>query len=165
MSLAALALSLFPSKRESPLQRKRRETRALLNDGVRRMKKPKPVTILESVIHNTVVQYLKLMLPRDAVFHHSPNEGKRGWKAQRSIKSGGTVAGWPDIEIIWDGKAYFLELKSAIGRLRPEQTACHMRLVEAGAGVATCRTVDAVAEALKLWRIPTSDASVRKAAA
>ena len=45
----------------------------------------KPDLISERQIHAATVDYLRLALRPGVVFHHSPNEGHRGWKAQRDI--------------------------------------------------------------------------------
>ena len=162
MSTAArLALSLDRNvKRETDSARKVRMTTVQLRKELSGARQSP-----EAKLHKQVMEYLRLVLPKTAVIHHSPNEGKRGWMERAALKNNGTMAGWPDIEIVWDGRVFFIELKSEKGRTLPVQFACHMRLAEAGAGVATCKTIGAVAEALALWRVPTRDASVRKAAA
>jgi len=35
--------------------------------------------------------------PELALLYHIPNEGRRGWKAQRAVKRGGVLKGIPDI--------------------------------------------------------------------
>lgn len=111
----------------------------------------------EAALHKAVIEYLRLILPKGTVIHHSPNEGKRGLLEQRALKNNGTMAGWPDIEIVWNGWVFFIELKSAKGRLRPEQIACHDALTFAGARVATCRYINEVQQAIAAWGIPTRD--------
>jgi hypothetical protein len=63
----------------------------------------------------------------------------------------GTTRGTPDLLIVADGKAYFLELKSAGGRVTDEQRACHCALRGAGATVAVATGVDAAIAQLKDW--------------
>lgn len=100
---------------------------------------------IESLLHKKVVQILEQALPSDAVLHHSSNEGKRGWNAQRDLKASGAKKGWPDLEIIYRGRAIFIELKSATGRLEPHQREMCDRLILAGATVApVCRTPEEV---------------------
>ncbi len=98
----------------------------------------------EAALHTTVAEYLNLALPADAVWHHSPNEGKRGFKAQRDIKKMGVHKGWPDIEIVYRGEVVFIELKAGTRKLSPDQLACHVRLEAAGCPVALCRSLDDV---------------------
>jgi hypothetical protein len=58
------------------------------------------------------------------------------------MKGLGVRAGVPDLCCIRDGRAFFLELKSAGGRLSPAQIATHSLLVSAGAMVATVDSLD-----------------------
>lgn len=109
----------------------------------------------ESELHTAICQYLALALPRSAVLHHSPNEGKRGWKAQRDLKTHGTKAGWPDLEIIYEGRAYFIELKSTKGDTTPVQKSMHTQLRDAGCPVMVCRSLAEVAITLQAWTIPS----------
>jgi hypothetical protein len=156
MSAAALALSLRGNvkTRETPSQRKQRMTVAQLRAELKGARQ-RP----EAKLHKAVIEYLRLVLPKTAAIHHSPNEGKRGWMERAALKNNGTMAGWPDIEIVWDGRIFFLELKSNKGKPSAAQIACHFALAQAGAGVATCRTIDAVANVLAIWKIPTRAAS------
>ena len=102
-------------------------------------------------LHASVVEYLKLAARPGVVFHHSPNEGRRGWKAQRDVKTHGVHKGWPDLEILHDGRTYFLELKSLKGRVTPAQKACHQQISDAGFEVAICRSVDEVIAQCQAW--------------
>lgn len=112
----------------------------------------KPQT--EAQLHADVVKYLKQALPANAVFHHSPNEGKRGWIAQKSLKTYGTRAGWPDIEIIWGGRFYGIELKSKSGRVEETQMSVMKDITSAGAAWIVCRSKEEVELALNGWGIP-----------
>lgn len=116
----------------------------------------------EQSLHKSVCEHLKLVLPK-SVFWTSLDHAGGGPVVGRFRKIRGVKKGLPDIMLINDGHVYFIELKSETGRLTPEQRDCHFALAEAGAGVATCRTIDAVAEAFVLWHIPTRDQSVRMA--
>lgn len=111
-------------------------------------------TQTEASLQAQVAQFLRIALPRNAMFHHSPGEGKRGWRAQASLKASGFVTGWPDVEIIWGGRVLFLELKSLRGRLTPAQVACHKSLQEAGSAVAVVRSVEEAAKQLAEWGVP-----------
>jgi len=111
----------------------------------------KPDLISERRIHAATVDYLKLALRPGVVFHHSPNEGRRGWKAQRDVKSHGVHAGWPDLEILHNGKTYFIELKSLKGRLTARQKLCHEQLIHAGFYVKICRSLDDVVVCCRNW--------------
>lgn len=97
---------------------------------------------LEADLQHAVMQYLAVALPSDAVAHHSPGEGLRSLRAQRDLKRSGYQKGWPDIEIIWRGKALFIELKAARGSLSTAQKMLHRKLVYCGAEVMLCRSVE-----------------------
>ena len=53
--------------------------------------------------------------------------------------------GWPDITaVLPEGRALFIECKSTIGRVRPEQAAMHEILEAQGAMVIVARSIDDV---------------------
>ncbi len=108
----------------------------------------------EDDLQAQLAQYLPLALPRDAVLHHSPGEGLRSPGARAALVRSGFCAGWPDLEIVWQSRIYFIELKAARGSLSKAQHATHRRLLEAGAPVVLCRTLPAVEAALRLAGLP-----------
>lgn len=124
------------------------------SSGDRYVNRPISVLPSEAQLQAQIATYLSLALPVDARFHHSPSEGKRGWRSQAALKSSGFSAGWPDLEIVWQGRAYFLELKSEKGRVSPAQAECHAGLIAAGAHVAVVRSLDEAAAQLRAWGIP-----------
>lgn len=109
---------------------------------------------LEGPIHRAILDLLALTLPPDAVWHHSPNElDMAGPEAARQIAKArklGTRAGWPDIEIIWQGRAYFMEVK-AESRQSDAQKEVEEDLVRAGACYAVVRSVREAEDALMQW--------------
>lgn len=110
----------------------------------------------ETELQAAVALFLAYALPSDALSHHASNEGKRGWQAQRDFKRSGAQKGWPDIEIIWRGRAYFIELKAPKKYPTPEQRSVHARLRSAGAEAVTCRSLAEVEMCLRSWGIPLS---------
>lgn len=99
--------------------------------------------------------YLALALPPDAVAHHSPGEGKRTRRAQGELRRSGYQTGWPDIEIIFRGRVYFIELKRPKGGgLSPSQRAMHRKLEYCDAPVMLCRSVPEVEAALREACVP-----------
>lgn len=118
----------------------------------------------EAALHEAVANLLNTALPPHATWHHSPNEGKRGWKAQRALKTHGTQAGWPDIEIIYRGRALFIELKAPGKYLTAVQKDMHKQLTLAGAAVHTCRSLEEVSIFLAMamgtdWRASVGTAA------
>lgn len=108
----------------------------------------------EGPIHRAILGLLDLALPADAIYHHSPNElDMAGPEAARQIAKArklGTKAGWPDIEIIWRGRAFFLEIK-ADSRQSDAQKDIQRDLARSGAPYAVVRSVAEAEAALKQW--------------
>lgn len=108
----------------------------------------------EEALQAAWADFLRVSLPVDAVHHHSPNEGKRGWRAQRALKASGCAAGWPDSEIVWQGKIYFLELKMPGRKPTKLQAERHEELRRAGAMVAVGTSLNELVGAIVAWGIP-----------
>lgn len=75
----------------------------------------------EDDLHASLVEYLSRVLPKGALVHHSPNEGKRGWLAQNNIAKHGVLKGFPDLIILYAAHAYFIEIKTKKGRISTDQ--------------------------------------------
>ena len=110
----------------------------------------------ESDLHAAVVQFLALALPREAVYHHSPNAARRTRREIAEIKSHGMRTGWPDLEIVYRGGVYFIELKAPNKHVSPEQAQCHRELRCAGARVGVARSLVEVSLLLASWGFPLS---------
>ncbi len=91
-----------------------------------------------------VVDFLQLALPDDAVFFHVPNGGYRNKSEAARFKRMGTVAGVPDILVIYRGQVVAIELKAPGGTLSKAQKAMHERLTLAGALVYTATRIEEV---------------------
>lgn len=103
----------------------------------------------EAALQAAVAQYLAVALPHGAVPHHSPGEGKRGPLARAQLVQSGFCTGWPDFEIVHQGRIYFIELKAVRGVVRKTQRETHRRLLEAGAPVMVCRSLADVEAGLR----------------
>ena len=81
----------------------------------------------EADLQRTVVQALRVALPRSAIIHHCANEvteaGPRGAKRQAILVGMGVHPGFADLTVLCAGRVLFLELKSLKGRLSPAQEA------------------------------------------
>ena len=83
---------------------------------------------VEGPIHKGILELLRLYLP-GALVHHSPNEMDMAGDAEARARaiaraaSLGTVKGWPDIEILWRGQFWALEVKAPGNGPSPEQQA------------------------------------------
>jgi hypothetical protein len=109
----------------------------------------------EADLQAAVMAYLALALPPNAIAHHSPGEGKRTKRAQWELKRSGYQTGWPDIEIVFRGRIFFIELKRPKGgSLSPAQRECRRRLEYCEAPVMLCRSVPEVEAQLREACIP-----------
>ena len=117
----------------------------------------------EDVLHRAVADYLRGVkyrdkfvggaLPADAAWTTIPAGG--GGKIRGAkLKAQGYHKGWPDLEILYGGRSHYIELKTAGKYPDPAQRQCHMKLREAGARVAICRSVPEVEGVLVGWGIP-----------
>ena len=102
----------------------------------------------EDALHCAVVDYLNHALPIGAVLHHSPNEGlhKPQYRAKQLAK--GMRPGWPDIQILYQGRLICIELKTQSGRLSEKQKTVHEEIVLAGGVVTVARGLEEVEEFL-----------------
>jgi hypothetical protein len=100
--------------------------------------------ITESQLHTAIAMWLDLALPDGAVWQTNMFEARRGWHQQKTLKAHGVRAGWPDIQVVHEGRSYFIELKrpkspgKPAGRLSKAQEEMHAELRAAGAEVAVC---------------------------
>lgn len=108
---------------------------------------------IEQKFQTFVVKALRYACPDCFVFH-VPNGGQRSRFEGAIFKGMGTVAGVPDLVVLWRGGAGFLELKAGKGGLSESQRAVHARLAELGYPVAVARTMEEVEAALVSWGAP-----------
>ncbi len=123
----------------------------LVNKTIR----PRRRRSVELPLHRSIYNFLLWKLPKDAAVHHSPNElDMAGEEAARQVAkatSMGTEKGWPDLEIVWRGRIYFIEVKPEGKGLTGEQPQCHAKLTKAGAPVAICHSIEEAEAALIEW--------------
>jgi hypothetical protein len=112
----------------------------------------------------SLVNALPYVLPREAFFFHIPNGGWRKHTEAGILVGQGVKAGMPDLMIIWQGRAFGLELKSDIGRVSSSQKIAHAHLRTAGMPIAVVRsfaeTIDALCEMGIPLRIKQENANV-----
>lgn len=125
-----------------------------------------PLTPLtESALHEQIVGFLAYALPESALVHHSPNEGKRGPRAQGELKRSGCLKGFPDLLILWNGNSYFLELKRPGGKLTPEQKVLLNTLNDMGFRAAVANSLELAEAYLRQWGIPLRSRPLGRASA
>lgn len=111
----------------------------------------------ERELHKTLVGYLRVALPPEWLVNHQPNEGKRGWTAQRDLGDLGVVTGWPDLQLVGPGGvSYWLELKMPRGTESPAQAALARKFSALGCHYALVRSYQQAEQALIGWGVPLS---------
>jgi hypothetical protein len=102
----------------------------------------------EADLHRQVCDYLGLALLPPAWFTTFPADG-----ATRRGRIG-LKRGVPDILIVHDGRAYWIELKSRRGQVSNDQGWTILAIEAAGARAYVCRSLDDVIIGLRYWSIP-----------
>lgn len=106
----------------------------------------------EADLQRLIVGFLRLILPAEAIVHHSANEtgqGGQSGRARQAILSGmGVCPGFSDLIVLSEGRVLFLELKSKTGRLSPAQERFRDQVQAQGFAWAMVRSIDEVLAAL-----------------
>ena len=111
---------------------------------------------LEHLVQKAICQYLDM---RGVCYFAVPNGGKRNKITAIKLKAEGVKAGIPDICIVHEGQALFLEVKrpksdlGAKGRLSTSQKEMIAKIEEAGGEVKVVYSVADTIEALIDWQI------------
>lgn len=118
----------------------------------------------EAELQRSTMNLLRAILPPDTVFTHFPLGGGGKEHGARMLAFG-ACAGFPDILIFHEGRAFCIELKSAVGTLSPTQRATHEALRRAGVRVEVARTIAEVLDHLRSFGVKTriKDPSIRDA--
>jgi len=107
----------------------------------------------EADTQRAIVATLRIALTRSAIVHHCANEvteaGPRGARRQAILVGMGVHAGFADLVVLSEGRALFLEVKSAKGRLHPTQIEFRDVVRAQGFGWALVRSVDEALSALE----------------
>jgi hypothetical protein len=110
----------------------------------------------EHLVQKAICQYLDL---RGVLYFSVPNGGQRNKIVAAKLKAEGAKAGIPDLCIIHEGQAFFLEVKrpasgsSKKGYLSPVQKEMIERIEQAGGEVKVVYSVADVIEAMIDWQI------------
>ena len=102
-----------------------------------------------------IIEVLKLVLKKNALMTCFPSGG--GGKIRGAmLKRMGLVAGWPDIQIVYKGKYYGLEVKTPKGVVSENQKSLHESLTKQGAKVAIVRSPYDAMNQIRDWGIGRS---------
>jgi len=116
--------------------------------AVKRKKRSEPELILQTAI----VQVLRQHLKKDVLMTAFPSGGG-GYIRGGKLKRAGLVAGWPDIQLIYKGIYYGIEVKTPTGRLSSAQGKIHKSLKKMGCSVAVVRTIKELMEIVLDWNL------------
>src|SRR5262245_11721224 len=114
---------------------------------------------LEQQLQRAVIEHLRWRARPGVWWTHIPLGGLRS-KIEAAIMRGlGVTRGCPDLLIVLEGRAHFLELKAPRGRVSAAQHECHKALRAAGATAAVANNIDEALELLGSWQVLRPDVS------
>jgi hypothetical protein len=108
----------------------------------------------EETFQRALCQYLDLALPPDAFYFAIPNGGWRTKAEAGILKATGVKAGVPDLCILYNGMAHFVELKSKKGTLSDPQLTTGAAIICSGSAFAVWRTLEDAERVLTHWGVP-----------
>jgi len=124
------------------------------------MGKAKPPSLSESTIQEQIVESMSRFAVQNRFFYFSvPNERiSHGTKEQQiarlnKLKRMGMLPGVADLVIVKNGCAYFMEVKSATGKLSPNQRIFYNTAITHGARHCVVHSLREALGYLKLWKI------------
>ena len=103
----------------------------------------------EDDLQRDVCRFLDVALPTGATYFAVPNGGKRHVREAARMKGLGLRPGVPDLLVIHNGRALFVELKTKRGVMSAAQKAMQKMLVYCGCDVMLCRSVPEVEAGLR----------------
>lgn len=113
----------------------------------------------ETLLQIQIVEYLSLIAQKnDFIFFSIPNEGamtagkgKVDYALMTTLKKMGMLPGVPDLCIIKNGRAYFMEVKTSKGKLSKVQDIVTDNILKKGSLINVVRSVEDVQITLKHW--------------
>lgn len=110
-----------------------------------------PSTVKEEAIQRTIVSALPYFLHRSAILFHIPNGGKRKRVEAAILKGMGVLAGVADLEIVHQGRCYFMELKRPGEGQTDEQIEFERRCQDTGVPYAVVTSFEEALECVRSW--------------
>jgi hypothetical protein len=108
----------------------------------------------EDQLQQAAHAYLHAVLPGDAYYTFVDKAGKRSRISGVQLARRGIKSGVADCLLWRQGMGYWIELKSAVGRLQDTQKAEFPKAQAAGVQISVCRSVADIERALIHWGIP-----------
>jgi hypothetical protein len=120
--------------------------------------RPRPDRGGEARIQGAILQFIRTVAP-DVLTFHIPNGGLRDKREAAKLRWQGVTAGIPDLCLLAPvHRVFFIEVKTATGRLSSDQLDIHGWLTTLGIPCAVCRSIDDCRRALAAWNIETREA-------
>lgn len=107
----------------------------------------------EDRLHTHIWKALQFILPDDAVAWSTENR-QMGPREGMRRKARGCVPGVPDMEIHYNRRSFFIEIKTPTGTVSKPQKDMHQRLKRTGHAVAVCRSLEEVLFFLESHDVP-----------
>lgn len=111
----------------------------------------------ENQIQMACIRFLCQWCPW-VMFNHSPNEGKRTVGQKVHLARMGMHSGWPDLEILSNGRPYFIEFKKKNGRFSQKQLEFSDWCLVNGFKYAICHSTKEFEDILCEWGFIRKDA-------
>ena len=109
----------------------------------------------ETAFQIVAAQYLEYALPPGATWTSIDAGDVKLSPAQASLrKRRGIKAGWPDMQVLWQGHYIGLELKAPKWRVRANQTDVGLSIIEAGGHWESCRSIADIEAVLRSQGVP-----------
>lgn len=119
-----------------------------------------PPRVPEAALHQQIARVLSVEIapPGKISLHYamwwSVDMAAYAGKAPGLRTARGCIAGVPDMQVVYRGRAHFIELKARDGRLSLAQREFAAGAELAGACCGVARSVEEVLELLDCWQIP-----------
>jgi len=109
----------------------------------------------EHALQTTCAAYLRRALPPDAAWTSvdPATDQHMDVVAGARRRARGILAGWPDMQVLWGGGFYGIELKIPGGRMSENQLLRAAEIKQAGGMYAVCYSVEDVERTLRGWGI------------
>lgn len=105
----------------------------------------------EARLQKAIIQHVKLAAEPNVLCISIPNERQCSEQQLIELTLMGMRAGASDLLFVKEGQSYFLEIKSATGRLEPEQITFMEEATLAGAHCAMVNNIDDALAILRRW--------------
>lgn len=105
----------------------------------------------EAALQRAICEHLRLIGTPGMIYFSLPNEGKRSPSAGLELKRMGLRPGAADLCIVINGRAHFMELKSAKGSQSEAQKVFAEDCSLAGCPYAVVKSIDAAKQILSVW--------------